>query len=70
MAALELVADRGTKKPAEKKTMAGRRRAAYEAGLMIRVSGPNIILSPPLVVTAEDVRAIGEGLDAGLSAVR
>ncbi len=44
-------------------------KAAYEAGAMIRVSGPNIILSPPLILTAEDVRTILEALRVGLSAV-
>lgn len=68
MAALELVSDRATKKPVDRKTMQAVSEAAYKAGLMIRVSGPNIILSPPLVITAEDVRMIGEGLDAGLAA--
>jgi adenosylmethionine-8-amino-7-oxononanoate aminotransferase len=36
---------------------------------MVRVSGPNIILSPPLIVTEKDVDDICAGLDAGLSAV-
>ena len=68
MAALEIVADRGTKAPADKKTMAKIAEGAYEAGVMIRVSGNIIILSPPLIVTAEDIAAIGAGLDAGLAA--
>jgi len=42
---------------------------AYAAGAMLRVSGPNVILSPPLIVTAEEIRAIGAAIDAGLSAV-
>ena len=67
MAALELVADRKTKKPADKKTMAAVAEAAYQAGVMIRVSGANIILSPPLIATAADVAEIARGLDAGLA---
>lgn len=43
--------------------------AAYEAGVMLRVSGNAIILSPPLIVSAADVARIGEALDAGLSKV-
>lgn len=35
---------------------------------MLRVSGNNLILSPPLILTALDVKAIAEGIDAGLSA--
>ena len=68
MAALELVSDRGTKKPVDKKTMAKVADGAYEAGVMLRVSGNMIILSPPLVITAADVAKIAEGLDAGLTA--
>jgi adenosylmethionine-8-amino-7-oxononanoate aminotransferase len=68
MAALELVSDRASKMPADKKTMNAVADAAYEAGVMIRVSGNNIILSPPLILTARDVEAIAAGLDAGLSA--
>jgi adenosylmethionine-8-amino-7-oxononanoate aminotransferase len=68
MAALEIVSDRPTKKPADKKTMAKIADGAYEAGVMLRVSGNMIILSPPLVITAKDVATIAEGLDAGLKA--
>ncbi|MGN6305063.1 MAG: aspartate aminotransferase family protein [Mesorhizobium sp.] len=68
MAGIELVADRATKKPADKKTMGKVADAAYEAGVMLRVSGNMIILSPPLIITAKDVARIAEGLDAGLKA--
>ncbi|MER8630281.1 aminotransferase class III-fold pyridoxal phosphate-dependent enzyme [Mesorhizobium opportunistum] len=67
MAAVELVSDRATKKPSDKKTMAVVSEAAYEAGVMLRVSGNNIILSPPLIISAADVAKIGEAIDAGLS---
>lgn len=67
MAALELVSDRASKKPLDKKVMAAVADGAYEAGIMIRVSGNNIILSPPLVITSSDVATIAEGLAAGLS---
>ena len=42
---------------------------AYRAGAMVRVSGPNIILSPPLVLTADDVQTILAALDAGFAAL-
>ena len=67
MAALELVSDRASKKPLDKKVMAAVADGAYEAGIMIRVSGNNIILSPPLVITSADVAKIADGLAAGLS---
>ncbi|HEV7249919.1 MAG TPA: aminotransferase class III-fold pyridoxal phosphate-dependent enzyme [Shinella sp.] len=69
MAALEIVADRETKKPVDKKTMARIADAAYDAGVMLRVSGNMIILSPPLIVTAKDIATIAQGLDAGLAAL-
>ncbi|MGC1497399.1 MAG: aspartate aminotransferase family protein, partial [Sulfitobacter sp.] len=41
----------------------------YTSGAMIRVSGPNIILSPPLIVSEQDIAQILSALDAGFSAV-
>ncbi len=67
MNAVELVADRTSKKPADK-AMPGRVQAkAYEAGAMVRVSGNNIILSPPLILTSADVQLILKALDAGFA---
>jgi putrescine---pyruvate transaminase len=68
MAALELVSDREKKTPAGKAVMNRVAEAAYAAGVMLRVSGSNIILSPPLVISAADVDRIAEALDAGLAA--
>jgi adenosylmethionine-8-amino-7-oxononanoate aminotransferase len=68
MCAMELVSDRATKKPADKSVLSRVQETAYRSGAMVRVSGPNIILSPPLVLTAADVDVILTALDAGLSA--
>ncbi len=68
MAAIELVSDRTTRKPADKKTMAMVADRTYDADVMIRVSGNNIILSPPLILTSAEVAKIAAGIDAGLSA--
>jgi putrescine aminotransferase len=68
MAGLELVADRNTKAPLNPKAMAKIAEVAYEAGVMIRVTGNIIILSPPLIISADDVEKIAAGLDAGLAA--
>ncbi len=68
MCALELVADRQTKAPIDKKTIGAVHRVAYENGALVRVSGNNIILSPPLVLTAVDVATILSALDAGFAA--
>ena len=42
---------------------------AYEAGVMIRVNGNLIILSPPLIVSSADVQKIAAGIEAGLNAL-
>jgi putrescine aminotransferase len=68
MAGLELVADRETKAPLNPKAMAKIAEVAYESGVMIRVTGNIIILSPPLIISAADVEEIAAGLDAGLAA--
>ena len=69
MHAVELVSDRATKAAPDKATPGRVQKAAYEAGAMIRVSGPNIILSPPLVLTTADVATILAAVDAGLSSL-
>ncbi len=69
MSALELVSDRATKTPVDKKTIGTVHRVTYENGTMIRVSGNNIILSPPLILTQRDVETILASLDAGFAAV-
>ncbi len=68
MCALELVSDRAAKTPIDKGTIGRIFEATYDAGVMVRVSGPNIIMSPPLILTADDVRQIVDALDAGLAA--
>ena len=69
MCAMELVSDRETKTPIDKKTINSVQETTYRAGAMVRVSGPNIILSPPLVLTKEDVTVILEALDAGFAQI-
>lgn len=69
MCALELVSDRATKKPAGKEVGLAIQAGAYEAGAMIRVSGNNVIFSPPLVIEAEDVTTILTAVEKGLQAV-
>jgi len=69
MCALELVSDRTTKKPIDKATPVTLQKAAYESGAMIRVSGPNVILSPPLVLTPEDVDTILAALRSGFQSL-
>ncbi|MBU2941309.1 aspartate aminotransferase family protein [Shimia thalassica] len=69
MCAIELVSNRATKTPIDKASAGKIQEEAYKAGAMVRVSGPNIILSPPLVLTSEDVQVILSSLETGLKAV-
>ena len=70
MTAIEVVCDRASKKPHDGPTMATIQQVTYEAGAMVRVSGPNVILSPPLVLTEADAAKIISSLDAGFAALR
>jgi len=69
MCAMELVADRATKRPADKAVPGKVQQVAYDSGAMVRVSGPNIILSPPLVLTSTDVQIIIAALDKGFASL-
>ena len=68
MCAIELVADRATKAAPSKEAVNRVQEVAYQHGAMVRTSGPNIIISPPLIVTSGDVQTIISALDAGLAA--
>ena len=67
MCALELVSDRAAKTPIDKATIGRIQEATYAAGVMVRVSGPNIILSPPLVLTEADAAEVVAALDKGFA---
>ena len=68
MLSLELVDDRAAKTPAP--TKANRvQKSAYAAGAMVRASGPNIIISPPLVLTETDGSTILRALETGLASL-
>ncbi|MEX0351228.1 MAG: aspartate aminotransferase family protein [Paracoccaceae bacterium] len=69
MCALELVSDRATKAPIDKATIGKVQEGAYQAGAMVRVSGANLIMSPPLILTEADVNTILTALDAGFASV-
>ncbi|MEP3298169.1 aspartate aminotransferase family protein [Tateyamaria sp.] len=69
MTAIEMVSDRGTKAPIDGATAATVQEVAYQNGAMVRVSGPNLILSPPLILSEDEASTILSALDAGFSAV-
>ena len=68
MTGLEIVSDRDAKAAMDKDTMARIQKATYEAGCMVRISGNNIMMSPPLVITEDEVTSVLSALDKGLSA--
>ncbi|WP_299881200.1 aminotransferase class III-fold pyridoxal phosphate-dependent enzyme [uncultured Sulfitobacter sp.] len=68
MTALEFVSDRATKKPIDAAIANTIQEVAYQSGAMIRVSGPNMIISPSLVLTEADAQVILSALDAGCQA--
>lgn len=68
MTAIEMVSDRTTKAP-DAASGATVQEVAYRNGAMVRVSGPNLILSPPLVLTEADASIILGALDKGFAAL-
>ena len=69
MAAIELVADHDSKAPADPALGLAMQKAAYRAGALIRVSGPNVILSPSLIITEAEIDLVLGALEDGLKAV-
>lgn len=71
MAAIEMVADKKLRTPLPRSSDLPTRvaREAYRRGLMVRVSGANLILSPPLILSADQTDAMGEILEASFRAV-
>ncbi|MBL0147464.1 MAG: aminotransferase class III-fold pyridoxal phosphate-dependent enzyme [Ideonella sp.] len=71
MLGIEMVADQASRAPLPKTSDIPARvaRAAYERGLMVRVSGPNLILSPPLVITTAELDFLCDALEAAFAQV-
>ena len=69
MTAIELVSDQTTKTPVSKEIPVKLQDAIYDNGTMVRVSGPNLILSPPLILTEQEADEILSALDAGFAAL-
>lgn len=44
-------------------------KEAYQRGLMVRISGPNLILSPPLVISESEINLLCDVLEASFAAV-
>ena len=68
MTAMELVSDRQTKAPVGKSVPLALQETTYQNGAMVRVSGPNVILSPALVISDTEIDAVLAALDKGFAA--
>jgi adenosylmethionine-8-amino-7-oxononanoate aminotransferase len=71
MAGIEMVSDKARRTPVPRASDVPQRvaREAYRRGAMVRISGPNMILSPPLVMTREEVDHLVDILEASFAAV-
>lgn len=71
MLGIEMVADKALRTPLPRSSDIPTRVAkeAYRRGLMVRISGPNLILSPPLVITANEINYLCDVLEASFAAV-
>ena len=67
MTAIEFVSDRETKTPLAKKAMGAIASKVYSEGVMVRVSGHNILLSPPLIISESEADKIISAIDTALS---
>ena len=68
MGCLELVADRESKQPASKEAAEIVSETAYENGVIVRMSGNNLIVSPPLIIETGHVEKVISAIDTGLAA--
>ena len=71
MTGIEMVSDKVKRTPVARSSDIPARvaREAYQRGAMVRISGPNMILSPPLVITREEVDILVDVLEASFAAV-
>ena len=68
MAGIEFVKDRATKEPVSPDLVVKIQKTAYENGAMVRPLGNALVMSPPLIITADQIDTILNALRAGLKA--
>jgi putrescine---pyruvate transaminase len=71
MVCIEMVADKATKAPFARgaKEVSAVAREAYRLGAMVRTSGPNIILSPALTISRQEIDVLCDALEAAFTEV-
>jgi len=67
MTAIELTSNRATKAAPDKAIADAIYNDTCANGVMIRVSGPNIILSPPLIISQDETAKVIAALDAAMA---
>ncbi|MEO1730619.1 MAG: aminotransferase class III-fold pyridoxal phosphate-dependent enzyme, partial [Pseudomonadota bacterium] len=71
MAGVELVQDKASKTPFDPAVAITKRvaKAAYQRGLVVRAAGDVMVMSPPLIISEEQVEELVETLKASLHSV-
>ncbi|MEM7683411.1 MAG: aminotransferase class III-fold pyridoxal phosphate-dependent enzyme [Pseudomonadota bacterium] len=69
MTAFEMVSDRAAKTPVSPDVGLKVQGLVYENGAMVRASGANVIVSPPLVVSEHEAATVLSAVDAALSSL-
>jgi adenosylmethionine-8-amino-7-oxononanoate aminotransferase len=69
MCALELVSDPKQKTPLDKRIIQRLQTATYEAGVMLQISGPNVIFLTALIIDEADIEKILSAVDQGFLAL-
>ena len=71
MSGIEMVSDKAARTSFTRSSDIPQRvaREAYQRGAMVRISGPNMILSPPLIITREEIDHLVDILEASFAAV-
>jgi putrescine aminotransferase len=66
MACVEMVSEPGTNRPADPETMFAIGEAIAENGVMVRVNGSQLLITPPFVISRDQAVQIGEAVREGL----
>ena len=69
MLGIELVSDQSKKTPLDTSEMEKIHQKTYEFGAMVRLGLNNILMSPPLTISENEVDQIIDALDEGLTAI-
>lgn len=69
MTGIELVSDTNAKTPMDMSVMKRVHQVTYEHGAMVRLGMNNILMSPPLIISEQEIETVLTALDAGFATV-